>query len=65
MTYGLMLSQAASCHDSKQQYINGHFCYADKFTILTNGIGIIRHITFLDDDFMVSHREIAVQFPIS
>ena len=36
MAYGLMPSQAASCPDAKQQYINGHFCYADKFAILTN-----------------------------
>lgn len=51
MAYGLMPSQAASWPDAKRQYINGHFCYADKFAILTNGLGIIRHITFLDDDF--------------
>ena len=31
MAYGLMPSQAASCPDAKQQYINEHFCYADKF----------------------------------
>lgn len=40
MAYGLMPSQAASCPDAKQQYINGHFCYADKFAILTNVPGI-------------------------
>ena len=51
MAYGLMPSQAASCPDTKQQYINGHFCYADKFAILTNGLGIVRHIAFLDDAF--------------
>ena len=39
MAYGLMPSQAVSCPDAKQQYINGHFCYADKFAILTNGLG--------------------------
>ena len=44
MAYGLMPSHAASCPGAKQQYINGHFCYADKFAILTNGLGIIRHI---------------------
>ncbi len=26
MAYGLMPSQAASCPDARQQYINGHFC---------------------------------------
>lgn len=45
MAYGLMPSQAASCPDAKQLYINGHFCSADKFAILTNVLGIVRHIT--------------------
>lgn len=60
MAYALMPSRAASCPDAKQQYINGHFCYADKFAILTNGLGIIRHITFLDDDFKKAHPEMTV-----
>lgn len=61
MAYGLMPSQAASCPDAKQQYINGHFCYADKFAILTNGLGIVRHIVFLDDEFKSSHPEMQVE----
>lgn len=61
MAYGLMPSQAASCPDAKQLYINGHFCYADKFAILTNGLGIIRHIAFLDDDFKAKHPEMTVE----
>ncbi len=61
MAYGLMPSQAASCPDAKQQYINGHFCYADKFAILTNGIGIVRHIAFLDDAFKAVHPEMPVE----
>lgn len=61
MADGLMPSQAASCPDAKQQYINGHFCYADKFAILTNGLGIIRHISFLDDDFKAAHPEMTVE----
>lgn len=61
MAYGLMPSQAASCPDAKQQYINGHFCYADKFAILTNGLGIIRHISFLDDDFKTAHPEMTIE----
>lgn len=60
MAYGLMPSQAASCPDAKQQYINGHFCYADKFAILTNGLGIIRHIAFLDDTFKAAHPDMDV-----
>jgi hypothetical protein len=62
MAYALMPSHAASCHDAKQMYINGHFCYADKFAILTNGLGIVRHITFLDDDsFKDSHPDLIVE----
>lgn len=60
MAYGLMPSQAASSPDAKQQYINGHFCYADKFAILTNGLGIVQHIVFLDDAFKSAHPELAV-----
>jgi hypothetical protein len=61
MAYGLMPAQAASCPDAKQQYINGHFCYADKFAILTNGLGIVRHIAFLDDDFKQKHPLLSVE----
>lgn len=62
MAYGLMPSQAASCPDAKQMYINGHFCYADKFAILTNGLGIVRHIAFIDDeDFKSSHPDLIVE----
>lgn len=62
MAYGLMPSQAASSSDAKQMYINGHFCYADKFAILTNGLGIVRHISFIDDeDFKSSHPDLVVE----
>ena len=61
MAYGLMPSQAASCPHAKQLFINGHFCYADKFAILTNGLGIVRHITFLDDDFKAAHPELQIE----
>lgn len=61
MTYGLMPSSAASSPDAKQMYINGHFCYADKFAILTNGLGIVREIVFLDDDFKTAHPELPVE----
>ncbi|ODR43434.1 hypothetical protein [Eisenbergiella tayi] len=61
MAYGLMPSQAAFCPDAKQIYINGHFCYADKFAILTNGLGIVRHIAFIDDEvFKSSHPDLPV-----
>lgn len=61
LAYSLMPSKAASCPDAKQQYINGHFCYADKFVMLTNGLGIVRHIAFLDDDLKALHPEMPVE----
>ncbi|ABY92607.1 MULTISPECIES: transposase [Thermoanaerobacteraceae] len=41
---------AHSNPDAKFSYINGHYCYSIKATILTNGLGIIQHISFYDDD---------------
>ena len=41
-----MPSSAAANHEVKQQYVNGHFCYAYKFGIITNGLGIVRSIDF-------------------
>ena len=40
-----------------QQYINGHFCYAHKFGLITNGLGIVRHISFFDEDFKRRYPE--------
>ena len=42
----------------KQQYINGHFCYAYKTGILSNGLGIIRDIAFFDEAFKSRYPEI-------
>lgn len=62
MAYGLMPSQAAAYPDAKQMYINGHFCYADKFAILTNGLGIVRHISFIDDEaFKSAHPDLVIE----
>lgn len=61
MAYSLMPSKASSSPDAKQLYINGHFCYADKFAILTNGLGIVRHIAFFDDDFKASHPDLTIE----
>lgn len=61
MAYRLMLSQAAYCSDIQQQYINGYFCYADKFAIHTNGLGIIRHIAFLGDGFKEAYPEMPAE----
>ncbi len=36
----------------RQLYIKGHFCYVFKFGIVTNGLGIIRHISFYNREFI-------------
>jgi len=59
--YGLMPSCASANRDVKQLYINGHFCYAYKFGLVTNGLGIVRHIAFYDKDFMKVHPEIKLE----
>ena len=59
--YSNMPSHAAANPGIKQLYINGHFCYVYKFGIVTNGLGIIRHIAFYNSDFMASHPDILVE----
>ncbi|MDR0863129.1 MAG: transposase [Oscillospiraceae bacterium] len=54
----LLPKVAASNPTVKQQYINGHFCYAQKAVVVTNGLGIVRHLEFLDEDFKRAHPEI-------
>ena len=59
--YKNMPSHASSNPEVKQLFINGHFCYAFKFGIITNGLGIIRHISFYNKDFFHSHPSIIVE----
>ena len=59
--YGSMPTHASANPEIKQLYINGHFCYVYKFGIVTNGLGIIRHLSFYNKDFMASHPEIVVE----
>ena len=56
-----MPSHASANPEIKQLYINGHFCYVFKFGIVTNGLGIIRHISFYNKNFMASHPDIVVE----
>ncbi len=56
--YKQMPSASKANPDARQQYINGHFCYAVKVGILTNGLGVPRHIAFFDDSFRKNHPEI-------
>lgn len=59
--YGSMPPHAEANPAIQQMYINGHFCYAYKFGILTNGLGIVRDITFYNKDFLQSHPDITIE----
>lgn len=59
--YSSMPTSAASNHEVKQQYVNGHFCYAYKFGILTNGLGIVRSIDFYNRDYLAAHPDIEME----
>lgn len=61
MAYGLMPSSASANNEIKQLYINGYFCYVYKFGIITNGLGIPRHMAFLDNDFKQKHPEMHIE----
>ncbi|MBP1865881.1 hypothetical protein BD780_002555 [Clostridium tetanomorphum] len=47
-----MPKQTYANSEIKLSYINGHYCYALKATILVNGLGILRHIDFNDTQLM-------------
>lgn len=59
--YGSLPSHASANPEIKQLYLNGHFCYGFKFGLITNGLGIIRHIAFYNKNFMASHPDITVE----
>lgn len=59
--YKNMPSHASANPAIKQLYINGHFCYVYKFGIITNGLGIVRDITFYNKDFLDAHPDIVVE----
>ena len=61
VAYASMPTSASSNHEVKQQYINRHFCYAYKFGIITNGLGIVRSIDFYNKDYLASHPDIVVE----
>ena len=58
--YGLLPDCANANSAVRQQYINGHFCYAQKAGILTNGLGIVRRIDLFDEVFKKKHPEMVV-----
>lgn len=59
--YKMMPSHATANPAIKQLYINGHFCYVYKFGMITNGLGIVRDITFYNRDFLDAHPDIFVE----
>lgn len=59
--YASMPTSASASHGVNQQYVNGHFCYAYKFGIMTNGLGIVRSIDFYNKDYLDSHPDIIVE----
>jgi hypothetical protein len=59
--YGSMPSCAHANPEIKQLYINNHFCYVYKFGLVTNGLGIVRHIDFYNKDFFSAHPEIVLE----
>ncbi len=58
--YGLLPNCSVTNASAKHQYINGHYCYALKTGILTNGLGIVRSISVFDEDFKQLHPEVVV-----
>ena len=60
--YSILPSSSNTNPEVRQQYINGHFCYALKAGILTNGLGIIRHISFFDDEFRKKLKELEILY---
>jgi len=61
LAYTMMPETSEANPFAKQQYINGHFCYAFKAGILANGLGIVRDIAFFDEDFRRAHPEVDSQ----
>ena len=61
LVYSLMPDTAGADPTAKQQYINGHFCYAYKAGVLTNGLGIVRDIAFFDEGFRLRHPDVVAK----
>ena len=59
--YSLLPDTSNANPSVKQQYINGHYCYAHKLGVITNGNGIIRDVTFFDDDFKNAHPDVVAK----
>ena len=55
--YSNLPKTASSDTSIRKMYANGHFCYGRKFGIITNGLGVPRHIDFFDEDFKNKHKD--------
>ncbi len=55
--YKSMPKTASADFSIRKMYSNGHFCYGRKFGIITNGLGIPRHIDFFDEEFKKKHKD--------
>ena len=53
-TCAKMPKEAHANKEVKLLYMNGHYCYSLKCSLLTNGLGIIRHVNFMDSDLDIS-----------
>ena len=56
--YASMPSHASANKDIKQLYVDGHFCYVYKIGIVTNGLGIVRHLNLYNKSFLDLHPEL-------
>lgn len=56
-----MPTSASANHEVNQLYVNGHFCYAYKFGIITNGPGVVRSVDFYNRHYLASHPDIIVE----
>jgi len=61
LAYSMLPEISATNPLAKQQYINGHFCYAHKVGVLVNGLGIIRDIALFDESFKRRHPEVVTK----
>jgi len=59
--HAFMPQAAESNPEVKYEYINGHYCYAQKAAVLSNGLGIVRHLDLFDRDFRLRHSEIPAE----
>ena len=59
--YASMPTSASANHEVNQLYVNGHFCYAYKFGIITNDPGVVRSIDFYNRHYLASHPDIIVE----